>query len=365
MDIDEKYIRRAFALAKKGMGYVSPNPMVGAVIVKDNRVIGEGFHHQFGGLHAEADAVKNAIADVEGATMYVNLEPCSHYGKMPPCTGLLIQKKISKVVVSMTDPNPLVSGNGIKMLQNAGIEVVLGVLEKEAKELNKIFIQYITQGIPYVLLKAAMTLDGKIATCTGDSKWVSNEKARKKVHLLRKQYAAVMVGYNTVEADNPMLTCRLPKQSKNPVRLIMDSAAHISTDSLVLNTLSVAKTIVIHTDKAPIKKLNQIKEKGADTLLVEEKNGHVDFNCMLKQIGLMGIDSVLLEGGGTLAYSALEAGCVDEVLFFVAPKIIGGKHALTPVEGLGIDIMKNALYVNDLQCKKIGDNLMITGKLKQ
>lgn len=353
-------MKRAIELAERGLGFVNPNPMVGAVLVKDERVIGEGYHEQYGGPHAEVNAINNATENVAGATMYVTLEPCSHYGKTPPCVNAILEHQIKKVVIGMTDPNPLVAGRGIELLKAKGVEVVTGVLREEATKLNEIFIKYITTEFPFVIMKFAMTLDGKIATVTGDSKWITSELSRKFVHDLRHQVACIMVGIGTVEKDNPYLTVR-NTIGRDPVRIIVDTKARISLEANVLNLDSTVKTIIATTKLATTDKLKAIQEKGADIIMTPLKNNQVDLTFLMKEIKKLGLDSVLLEGGSSLNYSALEEKLIDKVLAFIAPKMLGGSSAKTPVGGQGIMTMDQAFKLEQLEILKLGDDLMITG----
>jgi diaminohydroxyphosphoribosylaminopyrimidine deaminase/5-amino-6-(5-phosphoribosylamino)uracil reductase len=362
--LDEKYMQRTFLLARKGVGRVNPNPLVGAVIVKNDTVIGEGYHRYFGGPHAEIEALEAAAEPVEGATVYVNLEPCAHHGKTPPCAERIIREKVARVVVAMRDPNPEVSGRGIRMLREAGIEVAEGVLEEDASDLNRVFVKYITTGLPYVVLKGAMTLDGKIASRVGDSRWVSGEKARSVVHELRNEYRAIMVGVNTIIADDPSLTARRShSEGRNPVRIITDSGARIPMDAHVVNEVEEAATIVAHTAKASEEKLKVLREGGVKTIESSGKTGQVSLKKLMKILGEQGIDGVLLEGGGILNFSALEEEIVDEVFMFIAPKLVGGEHAKTPVEGKGVDLMSDAFKVEQLKSMMIGEDIMIRGKI--
>ncbi|QXM06815.1 bifunctional diaminohydroxyphosphoribosylaminopyrimidine deaminase/5-amino-6-(5-phosphoribosylamino)uracil reductase RibD [Crassaminicella indica] len=364
--MDIKYMKRALTLAKKGIGYTNPNPLVGSVIVKNNKIIGEGYHKVYGGSHAEINAFNNATEDVTGATMYITLEPCSHYGKTPPCAYTIVKKKIKRVVIAMKDPNPLVAGKGIKILKSNGIEVVTGVLEKEAKKLNEIFIKYITTKLPFCILKTAMTLDGKIATHTGDSKWISNEGSRRIVHKLRHQVSGIMVGIGTVLADNPMLTTRLDnKKGINPTRIIVDTRASIPLNSNVLKDCKNIKTIIATTKLAETKNIKAIKEKGAEVIITPLKENLVDLPFLMHYLGDKKIDSILLEGGGALNYSALKENIVDKIISFIAPKIIGGIDAKSPVGGKGIAFMKNAILLKEMQVSTIGDNLMVEAYLRK
>lgn len=360
--MDTKYMKRALELAEKGMGYTNPNPLVGAVIVKDGRIIGEGYHQVYGSHHAEVNAFKNAVEDVRGATMYVTLEPCSHYGKTPPCANAIVEKGIKKVVIGLTDPNPLVAGKGIKILQDNGIEVVTGVLEEAGKKLNEIFLKYITTKLPFCIMKTAMTLDGKIASRTGDSRWVTGELSRKYVHQLRHRVAGIMVGIGTVLADDPMLTTRLEHgKGSDPVRIIVDSSAGIPLEARVLNPESDAGTIIAVTEKAPKDKLKALEEKGAEIIAAPLKNERVDLTYLMRALGERKIDSVLLEGGSELNYAALEAGIVDKVNAFIAPKIIGGSGAKTPVGGEGKAYMRDSILLNRINVQRFGDDIMIEG----
>lgn len=358
-------MERAIELAQKGAGYTKPNPLVGAVIVKENKIIGEGYHQYFGGPHAEVNAFNNATEDVEGATMYVTLEPCSHYGKTPPCANTIAEKKISKVVIGMMDPNPTVAGNGIKILKENGIQVVTDILKNEVENLNEIFIKYITSKVPFTILKTAMTLDGKIASYSGDSKWITNEESRNYVHEIRHRVSSIMVGVNTVLVDNPKLTTRLNNMKGiDPIRIIIDTTAKIPLDSNVLNYDSKSKTIIATTQKADKEKLKAIKEKGAQIIITPLKNNKVDLNYLIKKLGEQGIDSILLEGGSTLNYSALKEGIVDKVISFIAPKIIGGTNAKTPVGGQGIEHITDAITLKDIQILRFKEDIMLQGYLR-
>lgn len=364
--VEADYMKRAIELSKKGIGYTSPNPLVGAVIVKNDRVIGEGYHELYGGPHAEINAFRKASEDVEGATMYVTLEPCSHYGKTPPCAKAIVEKKISKVVIGMMDPNPLVAGRGISILEENGIKVTTGVLEDEVKKLNEIFIKYITTKLPFCILKTAMTLDGKIASSIGDSMWITNEASRNYVHQIRHRVSGIMVGVGTILSDNPKLNTRLgDKEGKDPTRIIVDTTARIPLDSYVLNMDSSAKTIIATTEKANRENIEAIKKKGAEIIITPLRDNKVDLIFLMKELGKIGIDSVLIEGGSTLNYSALEEGIVDKVISFIAPKIIGGKDAKTPVGGEGIKYVKNAILLNNIKVSRFQEDIMIEGYLRK
>ena len=373
---DIEYMQRAIALAKKGAGFVNPNPMVGCVVVKDNEIITEGYHEYYGGLHAERNALTNTAADCKDATLYVTLEPCCHHGKTPPCTDIIIEKGIKKVVVGLLDPNPLVAGKGISILQNAGIEVVTGVEEDKIKELNKVFLKYIKTKRPYVILKTAMTLDGKIASHTGDSKWITNEKSRQLVHKLRSEMMGIVAGIGTVKADNPMLNCRLEGQQttdnrqqsvRQPIRIIVDTKASISLDSNIVKTANEYRTILAvgqqKTDNCQQSKINELESFNVEILQCEEKDGRVDINDLMIKLGEKGIDSLLLEGGSCLNAAFLEAGCVDEVYAFIAPKIIGGEHSKSPIGGKGIELMKDAITFDKVEIEQIENDILIRCKI--
>lgn len=360
--MDIKYMERALKLAEKGAGYTNPNPLVGAVIVKDGRIIGEGYHKLYGSHHAEINAFRNASQDVRGAAMYVTLEPCSHYGKTPPCAKAIVEKGIKKVVVALKDPNPEVSGRGIKILQDNGIEVVTGVLEDESRRLNEIFIKYITTKLPFCILKTAMTLDGKIAARTGDSKWITNQESRRYVHKLRHRVSGIMVGVETVIKDNPLLNTRLDEENgSDPIRIVADTNARTPVESKILNNQSNARTIIATTELAPKERIKKLKSRGAEIIITPMCKNRVDLKYLMKELGERKIDSVLLEGGSELNYSALEAEIIDKVNAFIAPKFIGGRESKTPVGGLGRPFMKEAIMLKDIDVYRFGDDIMLEG----
>ena len=363
--IDEMYMERALALAARGRGTTTPNPMVGAVIVKDGRIIGEGYHIRAGEGHAEVNAFKNAAEDVTGATMYVTLEPCSHYGKTPPCADKIVEKKIGRVVVGALDPNPLVAGRGIEKIRNAGIPVVTGVLAEESIALNEVFMKYIVTKRPFVVLKAAMSLDGKIATADGESQWISCEASREEVHRLRHELTGIMAGIGTVLADDPMLNCRIPG-GKQPVRIIVDSHLSIPENSKLAGSAREFPLVVASVEKADASKKARLEVMGAKVIEIPaNQDGHVDLNALMERLGEMKIDSRLLEGGGRLAEGALKAGIVDKVQFYIAPVLIGGEGAKTPVEGRGIETLSQAWHISDWKAETIGDDLKIIGYIKE
>ncbi len=358
-EIHKKYMCRALDLAKKGEGFVNPNPMVGAVLVKNGKIIGEGYHTAYGKPHAEVEALKNAIESVKGATAYVTLEPCSHYGKTPPCAEALVKAQVKTVVIAMFDPNPLVSGRGVKMLEDAGIEVIVGVEEEKAQELNKIFVKYITTQQPYVLLKTAMTLDGKIATQTGDSRWVSGEISRQKVHQLRHNLMGIMVGINTVLQDNPSLDCRLGGTVCQPVKIIVDSLLRAPLEAKLWE--NNANVIMATTEKTSKELQEQYEKKGAKIIVAGKER--VDLKLLMQKLGQLGIDSILLEGGATLNASALQENIVDEVWTFIAPKIVGGVVAPTSVGGEGIPLMNDAYQLENMTAEQSGEDWLLKAKI--
>lgn len=366
---DRDYMLRAIELARRGEGWVNPNPLVGAVIVKDGRVIAEGWHHKYGELHAERDALKALKEPAEGATIYVTLEPCGHYGKQPPCTLAIIEHGISRVVIGSRDPNPLVAGKGVRMLREHGITVEEDFMREECDDLNPVFFHYITTGRPYVKMKYAMTADGKIATKTGASKWITSEEARGLVHDWRNACRGIMAGIGTVLADNPLLNCRKPG-GRDPVRIICDSRLRIPENAQICRTAQQYDTIVACALNEDVEswpeelraKAERLRQQGVEVWSVPAQDGSVDLQELVKRLGKRGIDSILLEGGGTLNESALRAGVVQEVNAFVAPKIFGGK-ARSPVEGTGVESPQEALQMEMKQVRQVGKDLLITYRI--
>lgn len=358
-DTDRNYMLRAMELADRGRGFVNPNPLVGAVVVKNGRVIGEGWHEQYGGLHAERNAFKNCTEDPRDADLYVTLEPCCHFGKTPPCTDAIIENRIARVIIGLADPNPLVSGKGMELLRDAGIEVVYGVEEEPLREQNRVFLKYITTKLPYVVLKTAMSLDGKIATYAGDSKWITGEMARQKVQQMRSEYMGIVAGIGTVVADDPMLNCRLEGKHRQPVRIVVDSQARISLKSRLVQTAGDYPTIVACTPGAEEGKLKALQAAGVRVLLCTEQEGRVNVADLLRLLGMQGIDSLLLEGGGELNYSFVRQGLIDEVCAFIAPKMIGGREAKTPVEGQGFGQMKEVVEWGKTEIEKVGKDVLL------
>lgn len=357
---DQEYMLRAIQLAKKGEGWTNPNPMVGAVIVKDGKIIGEGYHKKYGELHAERNAIASLTESAEGAVIYVTLEPCCHHGKTPPCTEAIIEQKIRKVVIGSRDPNPKVSGKGIKMLQEAGIEVIEDFMREECDRLNPVFFHYITTKTPYVVMKYAMTLDGKIATKTGASKWITGEAARAEVQHMRHRYMGIMAGIGTVLADDPMLNVRV-EGWKSPIRILCDSGLRIPLDGQIVKSAGKYRTIVAYADSENTEaKRKRLHEMGVETICCPDENNQVDLKKLMKYLGEEGIDSILLEGGGTLNDSALRAGIVQEVQAFIAPKLFGGMNSKTPVEGIGVRFPSEAVKLKCTDICQIGEDIRIT-----
>ncbi len=414
-EFDSACMRRALVLAQKGRGHVAPNPMVGAVIVNgQGAVLGEGYHQLFGGAHAEINAINHAKSwdhCLKGATLYVTLEPCSHHGKTPPCVDAILHEGIARVVVATKDPNPLVSGRGIKKLMDHGVQVDVGLLENEAKQLNATFIKYITEKLPYITLKTAMTLDGKIATVTGQSQWISSLESRAYTHQLRHESAAIMVGIGTVLKDDPRLTTRMagvqtrdpmdqiqldvrgiqvdmeknrhenqeevhktretqetqervrPKP-KDPHRIIVDTHLRIPLEAKVLHLESTSVTFIACAKGADPQKVSALEARGARVLQLGTHQGRVDLNALMLALGEAGIDSILLEGGAELNFSALQAGIVDKVLAFVAPKVVGGSGAKGPVGGQGIRELSQAIAFEGLKARSIGEDVLLEAVVK-
>lgn len=357
----EKYMSKAIELAKNGIGFVNPNPLVGAVIVKDGRIIGEGCHERYGELHAERNALKNCAESPEGGDMFVTLEPCCHYGKNPPCTEAVIESGIKRVFVGSFDPNPLVAGKGIAVLREHGIEVVEGFMREECDKLNDIFFHYITTKTPYVIMKAGITADGKIAAVTGDAKWITNEKSRAHSHETRKRVSAILVGVNTVIADDPMLNCRAENPS-NPARVICDSNLRIPLNSQIIKTAKEIPTYIAAVC-GDTKKEKEIKESGAHIIRTAERDTKIDLTDLMKKLGEMGLDSVLIEGGGEIHASALRAGIVNKVQLYIAPKILGG-DSKNAVASIGAAKADDAVMLKNPVISRFDDDILIEYEVK-
>lgn len=362
LSYDEKYMRLAMQLAGNAIGRTSPNPLVGAVIVKDNRVVGCGWHRKAGTPHAEVHALNQAGELAQGADVYVTLEPCAHYGKTPPCAKALVEAKVKNVYGGLLDVNPKVAGKGFKILEDAGIHVEYGFLQDELRKQNEVFFKWIEHKKTFIILKAAMTLDGKIATATGQSKWITNETSRAYGYKLRDIYDGIMVGINTVIEDNPMLTARVDG-GKNPIRIVVDSSLKIDINANVVQDKS-AKTIIATTDKADKDKILKLQAQDVDVIVVDkDENDKVDIEKLLDILGQQNICSILVEGGATLSGSFVAKKLVDKVYFFIAPKIIGGKEAKTPVAGTGILNLQEALTLKDIKIEKLEEDILIIGRV--
>jgi len=357
MKCNPLYMEKAISLAKGGIGAVNPNPLVGAVIVKDDRIIGQGYHQHYGGLHAERHALLSCTENPLGATMYVTLEPCCHHGRTPPCTEAILRAGIAHVVVGSSDPNPLVQGKGIQALRDADIQVTEHFLEEECDNLNPVFFHYIKQNKPYIALKYAMTADGKIASYTGDSRWISNEVSRQHTHTLRHAYTGILVGIGTVLADNPLLNCRT-ENGRNPIRILCDSRLRIPLDNQLCQSATRYRTIIAYVDGSK-EKCSQLEALGILLWQIPEKNNHVDLSILMERLAENQIDSILAEGGGDIHFSLLEEGLVQKVYVYIAPKICGGTNAPTPVKGAGIANMHDALPLVRKDIQFLGDDLLI------
>jgi diaminohydroxyphosphoribosylaminopyrimidine deaminase/5-amino-6-(5-phosphoribosylamino)uracil reductase len=359
---DKYFMKMAIALAVKGRGFASPNPMVGAVIVKNGKVVGRGYHKAAGEAHAEINAINDAQALAIDATLYVTIEPCNHTGRTPPCTLKIVEAGIKRVVIAMNDPNPDVTGGGADYIKNHGIDVTPGVCEDEAKRLNEAYIKYVTTKRPFVIIKCAATLDGRIATKTGDSRWVSGDESRIYVHRLRHGVDAIMVGINTVKQDDPALTVRLNDMNGlDPVRIILDTNLTIFEEAKVLHLNSNSDTIIITGSSVSEDKKNAIEALGAKVIQSPVKDGMIDLDQLMDRLGDLGITSLLIEGGGSVIASALKAGIVDKVIFFYAPKILGGDDGMPICKGPGPALMAGCMPVKDIHVRRFGDDVMIEG----
>lgn len=358
----EDYMRIAIGEAEKGLGRTSPNPLVGAVIVKDGRILSRDYHRKYGEFHAERNAILNCSEDTAGADMYVTLEPCCHYGKTPPCTDIIIQSGIKRVLIGSSDPNPDVAGKGVKKLRENGIEVIENVLKEECDEINEVFFHYITTGTPFVVMKYAMTADGRIATKTGASKWITGEKARENVHRSRLKYSAIMVGVGTVLKDDPMLTCRI-ENGRNPTRILCDSHLRTPLTSQIVKSAETVPTIIA-TCSSDEKSISEYEKRGCSVLRTSPQNGRVDLKSLMKRLGELKIDSVLLEGGGELNFSAFGEGIVHKIECYIAPKVFGGKEAKSPVEGMGVRVPEEAFLLNEPKVSFFGEDILIEWRVR-
>jgi diaminohydroxyphosphoribosylaminopyrimidine deaminase/5-amino-6-(5-phosphoribosylamino)uracil reductase len=358
----ETYMKMALALAEKGRGTTSPNPMVGAVIVKNGKVVGEGFHEKAGGPHAEIHALIQAGENAREATLYVTLEPCNHAGRTPPCTEAILKSGIRAVVAGMTDPNPAVAGGGLAFLEQHGLTTTVGVLEDACRRLNEAFVKYVTTGLPFVILKCASTLDGRIATATGDSKWITNSRSREFVHGLRHAVDAIVVGIGTVKTDNPSLTARPAEiQGNDPLRVILDTRLSIPLDAKLLHLSSPSDTLIITSRSVAPEKRKALEKLGARVLAVEARQGRIDLLNLMRELGRMEITSLLIEGGSAVNGSALRAGIVDKVYMFYAPKICGGDDGVPICSGPGVARMDECIHLGNISVHRFEDDIMIEG----
>ncbi|MFA7693236.1 MAG: bifunctional diaminohydroxyphosphoribosylaminopyrimidine deaminase/5-amino-6-(5-phosphoribosylamino)uracil reductase RibD [Candidatus Hydrogenedentes bacterium] len=360
MQSDYSYMTRALKLAAQGAGQTSPNPMVGCVIVKDDIILGEGLHERVGGAHAEVNAYRSCgVADTEGATVYVTLEPCTHTGRTPPCVDLLLERRPGRVVIAMEDPNTRVNGIGIARLRDAGIRTDVGICETAARRLNEIYIKHVRSGIPWVTAKCAMTLDGKIATRSGHSKWITGEKAREYTHRLRHSHDVILVGSRTIMVDNPRLTTRLPEgKGRHPIKVILDAGDYLSADRRVFAKDRESPTWIATT-------AGNRYDFADEIIVLPPGSGGVDLRALLAALAERGIQSVLIEGGGATLASAFSSDIVDKVCFFCAPKIIGGREAITPVEGVGCERMEEAILLDNLHSLQVGKDILMEALVKK
>jgi len=358
----EKWMKLALNLAKKGEGKVSPNPMVGAVLIKNGKLIAKGYHRYFGGPHAEVETIQRAKDKARGCTLYVTLEPCSHYGKTPPCTQAIIRAGIRRVVIATLDPNPINSGQGVQELKKAGIETELGVCEEEATKVNEAFFKFMKKKIPFVVVKVASSLDGKIATSKGESKWITGQKAREFAHRLRDKMDAILVGINTVISDDPSL---LAPSKDGLARVILDSKLRIPLHSKILKDQDKADTFIFTTSKADRQKLCELKNRGIKVAIVkEDQDGRVDLEEVLKRLASLEIMTLLVEGGGKVIGSFFDKGLVDKLFLFLAPRIIGGRNSPTWVEGKGVDLLSWTPHIEVSSLRKIGQDFLLEGYIK-
>jgi diaminohydroxyphosphoribosylaminopyrimidine deaminase / 5-amino-6-(5-phosphoribosylamino)uracil reductase len=365
MNLDESIMRRVLGLAWKGSGKVSPNPMVGAIILKRGLIVAQGYHRAFGGSHAEIEALKKINFEAEGCTLYANLEPCAHFGKTPPCVHSIIKSGIKEVVIGMIDPNPLVSGKGIQTLRDSGIKVELGVLENECRRLNEAYIKFIKSDYPFVIMKIASTLDGKIALASGKSKWISSIEARSYVHDLRNDVDAVLVGANTVKIDNPALGVRIAKRFvKNPYRIVLDSMLTTSLKSKVYNKKLGGKTMVFTSRMAPPARVKIFRNSGIDVIIKKGSGRHIDVKSVLLELHNRNISSVLVEGGKEIFTSFFKSGLVDKLFLVYGNKIVGGEKSVSSFGQIGVSKLNQAFTLENLSIIKLAEDLIVSGYLK-
>jgi len=358
----EKMMKRAIVLARRGIGRTSPNPPVGCVIVRDGEIVGTGWHRKAGTPHAEVHALREAGERARGADVFVTLEPCSHFGKTPPCAEALITAEVGRVYAGMVDPNPLVAGKGIQRLRSAGIPTFPGLMEQECRRLIGPFLRHVTTGLPLVTVKSALTLDGKTATAMGDSKWITGEAARRHVHQLRSESDALMVGVETVLADDPQLTCRLPRGGMDPLRIIVDSRLRTPLAAQVFRVESKATTLIASLEQDE-GRFSAYRALGAELLSCREERGRVDLGHLLAQLGNRGVQSVLVESGGELAGALLRQGLIDRLVLFYGPRLVGGEGR-SPFAGVGVERMSESIRVQEIKVRRFGDDVMVSGYLR-
>ena len=359
---DVRWMKRALRLAEKGRGRTSPNPMVGAVLVNDGKVVGEGFHAKAGEAHAEIVALQQAGEGARGTTLYLNLEPCTHYGKTPPCAPRVIEAGVKRVIIGMEDPNPLVKGKGVEMLGRAVLDVEVGILEKECRRLNEAFCKYILKKEPFVILKVAATLDGKMATRNGDSKWISGEASRRFVHKLRDQVDGVLVGIGTVLKDDPMLTARI-RGGRDPYRIILDSQLKIPEEAKAIGT-HPTKAIIASTELAPKDKIEKLEKRGVKVLIFDSKRGKVNLRACLSKLGEIGLTNLLVEGGSQVNGSFLDEGLIDKLLLFLSPRLMGDHQAPGIFGGEGVSNLQEAIVLKEIKTKRVGEDILLEGYLE-
>lgn len=362
MKDDERWMKRVLRLAEMGRGRTSPNPMVGAILVKDGEVAGEGYHAKAGEAHAEIIALQQAREEARGAVLYLNLEPCTHYGKTPPCAPRVIESGVKRVVIGMEDPNPLVKGKGIEILRRADLDVEVGILEKECQRLNEAFCKYILKKEPFVILKVAATVDGKLATRNGDSKWISGEASRRFVHKLRDQVDGVLVGIGTVLKDDPQLTARI-RGGRDPYRIVLDSRLKIPEEAKVIGT-SPSKTIIAATEFAPKDKIEKLEKRGVQILILDSQEGKINLKSCLSKLGEIGMMSLMVEGGSQINGSFLDEGLIDKLLLFLSPKLIGDHQALGIFGGRGVSSLEEAVALKEMKTRRVGEDILLEGYLE-
>ncbi len=362
-EVAEVWMRQALELARRGRGAVEPNPLVGALVVREGQAVGEGWHRQFGGPHAEVEALRSAGERARGATVYVTLEPCCHQGKTAPCTQALVEAGVARVVVACRDPFPPVGSGGVPQLETAGVAVEVGLLRRQAQQLNAPYFKLRATGRPFVTAKWAMTLDGKVATRTGDSRWVSSEAARERVHQLRARCDAVLVGIGTALTDDPLLTCRAPG-TRTLTRIVLDSGARLPVESRLVRTTGDAPLLVVVSERALPDRLRSLRERGAEVLVLPSAEKGVSVEALLDELGRREMTNLLVEGGPTVLADLFERKLVDEVVVYIAPKVVGGQAAPGAVSGEGVATMAEALRLDVRSIEQVGDDLEVQATVR-